>query len=283
MRLLIWFERDPGKTRDRVAAPKVETFVPRHGAEPALVIDGAPSGSRSERAAAATTARIPTAIRVSVGRRRQPTQITPPPPLCRVLRVAGLHSRGRRTRSLRGRPRAPPNTRRKRGRSRARTASSAARYGSLGSLRGSRAMAVAWRARAAEAAMPSSISSIARQPASAPGKNDEMIADSLQLGDDMRGQDHRQPASRLTASITVCKNSRRASGSRVARGSSKISRSGHFASASVKATCACCPPDSLPTLPLQWNARASPARARATLSSKRRVELAPERQHLSRP
>ena len=53
--------------------------------------------------------------------------------------------------------------------------------------------------------------------------------------------------SSATASIRVCRNSRRASGSSAATGSSSTSSSGRLASASVSATCACWPPDSLPT------------------------------------
>ena len=50
-----------------------------------------------------------------------------------------------------------------------------------------------------------------------------------------------------TTSITDCRNSRRASGSSEATGSSSRSSSGRFASASVSATWACCPPESFPT------------------------------------
>src|ERR1051326_6823328 len=45
-----------------------------------------------------------------------------------------------------------------------------------------------------------------------------------------------------TASISDCRNSRRASGSSAATGSSRTSRSGRFPSPSVRATCACWPP-----------------------------------------
>ena len=49
-----------------------------------------------------------------------------------------------------------------------------------------------------------------------------------------------------TKAIRLCRNSRRASGSRLATGSSRISRSGRFAMARVSASWARCPPESLP-------------------------------------
>ena len=79
------------------------------------------------------------------------------------------------------------------------------------------------------------------------GQDHEVVAHPLEIGDDVRGEDHCHAVS-LTTSITVFMNSRRASGSSDATGSSRISSSGRFASASVSATCACCPPESLPTL-----------------------------------
>ena len=51
-----------------------------------------------------------------------------------------------------------------------------------------------------------------------------------------------------TVAIRPCITSRRASGSRLPSGSSSSSSSGSLASASVIATWACCPPDSLPAL-----------------------------------
>ncbi len=51
-----------------------------------------------------------------------------------------------------------------------------------------------------------------------------------------------------TTSIKAWRNSRRASGSRLATGSSSTSRAGHLATAMVSASCARWPPDSLPAL-----------------------------------
>src|SRR6185437_8940690 len=49
-----------------------------------------------------------------------------------------------------------------------------------------------------------------------------------------------------TDSIRWRRKPRRASGSRLATGSSRMSNSGRFATATVRASCARCPPDSLP-------------------------------------
>ena len=84
-----------------------------------------------------------------------------------------------------------------------------------------------------------------------------------------------------TTSITDCMNSRRASGSSEATGSSSSSSSGRFASASVSATCACWPPESLPT----FCPSGSPSRSIRVERERvvpARVELAAELQRLAR-
>ena len=77
-----------------------------------------------------------------------------------------------------------------------------------------------------------------------------------------------------TASITVCRNSRRASGSSDATGSSSSSSSGRLASASVSATCACWPPESLPTF-LPSGSPSRSIRSRAAASSQLGLSLRP--------
>ena len=66
-----------------------------------------------------------------------------------------------------------------------------------------------------------------------------------------------------TASISDCRNSRRASGSSEAIGSSSTSSSGRLASASMSATCACWPPESWPTSGERDAEPAQPLAARA--------------------
>ena len=56
----------------------------------------------------------------------------------------------------------------------------------------------------------------------------------------------RSPRASATASISTCRNSRRASGSRLATGSSSTSSSGRLARPSVSASWARCPPESWP-------------------------------------
>ncbi len=58
------------------------------------------------------------------------------------------------------------------------------------------------------------------------------------------------------ASIKRLRKSRRASGSKLASGSSSSTRSGHLPSASVSATCACCPVESLSARRLRGMPRA---------------------------
>ena len=82
-----------------------------------------------------------------------------------------------------------------------------------------------------------------------------------------------------TTSITVWRNSRRARGSSEATGSSSSSSSGRFASASVSATCACWPPESLPTFCRSGSPSSLDARVRERVVP-RRVELAAEGQRL---
>ena len=77
-----------------------------------------------------------------------------------------------------------------------------------------------------------------------------------------------------TLPISDCRNSRRASGSRLATGSSSSSSRGRLASASASATWARCPPESLPTgrfggMP-SWASR-----LRASAPSQRRFSLPP--------
>ena len=77
-----------------------------------------------------------------------------------------------------------------------------------------------------------------------------------------------------TTSITDFRNSRRASGSSDATGSSSRSSSGRLASASVSATCACWPPESLPTFCSSGRPSRS-IRSRATRSSQLGLSLRP--------
>ena len=79
-----------------------------------------------------------------------------------------------------------------------------------------------------------------------------------------------------TASITDCRNSRRASGSSEATGSSSRSSSGRFASASVSATCACWPPESLPTF-WRGDRPSCSIRSRASSSSQLGLSFRPSR------
>ena len=83
-----------------------------------------------------------------------------------------------------------------------------------------------------------------------------------------------------TASITALRNSRRASGSSEATGSSSSSSSGRLASASVSATCACWPPESLPTFCVERQVQALDPLARERVVPAR-VELAPEPERLA--
>ena len=73
----------------------------------------------------------------------------------------------------------------------------------------------------------------------------EVIGDPLQLARTCDERTTETPSS-AAAVITVAMKSFRASGSRLARGSSRMRSSGRRASASVKATWACWPPDILP-------------------------------------
>ena len=192
--------------------------------------------------------------------------------------VAGLGSRGRRARSLRGRPRAAPSSCRTGARWRARAASSAARYGFRGSRRGraqrsrrrcaGRSAIDGWRRS------PRSIRSSCVVPV---GERDQVIADALELGDDVGGENDGDPFS-TTASITAFRNSRRASGSSEATGSSSSNSRGRLASASVSATCACWPPESWPIFCFAERPRRSTRRGSQPLVPAR-VELAavPER------
>ena len=166
-----------------------------------------PSGSRSgseQRPRSARAARA--AISVSVRCWRQPTQVIAPPPRDATerdrapSRAAG--SRGRRARSPRGRPRAPPSRSRRRGRSPARAGSSAARCGSRGSPRG-RARRRGVRARAGEQTVAGEdLLDRAGELRAAVGEDDQVIADALEVGDDVRREDDRDPASRPPPRIT---------------------------------------------------------------------------------
>ena len=82
-----------------------------------------------------------------------------------------------------------------------------------------------------------------------------------------------------TASTTVCMNSRRASGSSEATGSSRRSSSGRFASASVSATCARCPPERLRTFFFSGRSSSAIAGARCVVVPAR-VQLPADAQHL---
>ena len=82
-----------------------------------------------------------------------------------------------------------------------------------------------------------------------------------------------------TPAISCCRNSRRASGSRLATGSSRIRSSGRFARTITRATWARCPPDSVPTFRSVGMA-SSTRRSRALGLVPPVVELAAHRQQI---
>ena len=119
-----------------------------------------------------------------------------------------------------------------------------------------------------------------RRAARCRGREDhEVIADPLEVGDDVRREHdgHARLGDRLHHRSAGTRGGR--ADRATATGSSSTSSSGRLASASVSATCACWPPESVPTFWLERQPERS-MRSQRERVVPARVELAAERQHL---
>ena len=108
------------------------------------------------------------------------------------------------------------------------------------------------------------------------GHHDQVVADPLDVGEQVRRQDDGRLRGPPSSSMTSARNVRRASGSRLATGSSSTSSSGRLPMARVSASCERWPPESFPAR----CARSSPSaliRSWAAASSQSGFVRAPRR------
>ena len=119
----------------------------------------------------------------------------------------------------------------------------------------------------------------ARPAACAVGEHDEVVADALELGDDVRRENDRHAVS-TTASITAFRNSRRASGSSEATGSSSSSSSRPLGERQRQRDLRLLAAGKLADLLLERKAETLDPRG-GQLLVPARVELAPERERLA--